>query len=152
MFFFDYFKKRVENTPIRKDQSKCFRYILCCLQCCFGCLGRFTEFINEHAYTQISIKGDGFWTSAWEGYALIVRNLGRFSVLSFIGSMFTFISSFFIGIVSCVIGYFIITEINIFSESLDSCILPVIIFFIIGCFLGSISMSIFGISGDALIY
>ena len=106
MFFFDYFKKRVESTPIRKDQSKCFSYILCCLQCCFGCLGRFTEFINEHAYTQISIKGDGFWTSAWEGYALIVRNLGRFSALSFIGSMFTFISSFFIGIVSSVIGYF----------------------------------------------
>ena len=152
MFFFDYFKKRVESTPIRKDQSKCFRYILCCLQCCFGCLGRFTEFINEHAYTQISIKGDGFWTSAWEGYALIVRNLGRFSALSFIGSMFTFISSFFIGIVSSVIGYFIITKIHIFSESLNSCILPVIIFFIIGCFLGTISMSIFGISGDALIY
>ena len=152
MFFFDYFKKRVESTPIKKDQSKCFRYILCCLQCCFGCLGRFTEFINEHAYTQISIKGDGFWASAWEGYALIVRNLGRFSALSFIGSMFTFISSFFIGIVSCVIGYFIVTEVKLFSESLNSCILPVVIFFIIGCFLGTVCMSIFGISGDALIY
>ena len=152
MFFFDYFKKRIESTPIRNDQSQCFKYILCCLQCFFGCLGRITEFINEHAYTQIAIKGDGFWTSAWEGYALIVRSLGRFSALSFIGSMFAFISSLFIGVLSCVIGYFIVTEVNSFSESLNSCILPVVIFFIIGCFLGSITMSIYGISGDALIY
>ena len=152
MFFFDYFKKRIESTPIRNDQSQCFKYILCCLQCFFGCLGRITEFINEHAYTQIAIKGDGFWTSAWEGYALIVRSLGRFNALSFIGSMFAFISSLFIGVLSCVIGYFIVTEVNAFSESLNSCILPVVIFFIIGCFLGSITMSIYGISGDALIY
>ena len=152
MFFFDYFKKRIESTPIRNDQSQCFKYVLCCLQCFFGCLGRITEFINEHAYTQIAIKGDGFWTSAWEGYALIVRSLGRFSALSFIGSMFAFISSLFIGVLSCVIGYFIVTEVNAFSESLNSCILPVVIFFIIGCFLGSITMSIYGISGDALIY
>ena len=152
MFFFDYFKKQVESTPIRKEQSQCFRYIICCLQCFFGCLGRFTEFINDHAYIQIAIKGDGFWTSAWEGYALIVRNLGRFSALSFIGSMFTFFSSVFIGVASCVIGYFIVTQVNEFSESLNSCILPVIIFFIVGCFLGNVSMNIYGISGDALIY
>ena len=152
MFFFDYLKKQVENTPIRKEQSQCFRYIKCCLQCFFGCLGRFTEFINDHAYIQIAIKGDDFWTSAWEGYALIVRNLGRFSALSFIGSMFSFFSSVFIGVASCIIGYFIVTQVNEFSEGLNSCILPVIIFFIVGFFLGNISMNIFGISGDALIY
>lgn len=152
MFFFEYFKRQIEQTPIREGQSQCFRYIICCLQCCFGCLGRFTEFINDHAYIQIAIKGDGFWPSAWEGYALIVRSLGRFSALSFIGSMFTFISSIFIGVVSSVIGYFVITEHDDFSESLNSCILPVVSFFIIGWFLGYISMSIFGISGDSLIY
>ena len=152
MFFFDYFKKQVESTPIKDEMSQCFRYILCCLQCCFGCLGRFTEYINDHAFMQIAIKGGGFCTSAWEGYALIVRNLGRFSALSFIGSMFTFIGSIFIGVVSSVIGYFIITGLNEFSESLNSCILPVVIFFINGWFLGYISMSIYGISGDSLIY
>lgn len=152
MFFFDYFKRRIENVPLTREQSKCYRYVICCLQCFFGCLGRFTEFINSHAYMQIAIKGDGFWTSAWEGYALIVRNLGRFSVLSFVGSLFTFISSIFIGVVSCVIGYFIIIGVNAFNDSLNSCILPVVVFFIVGWFLGHISMSIFGISGDALIY
>ena len=152
MFFFDYLKKRIENINLKGSQGCCFHYIVCCLQCCLGCLGRFTEFVNEHAYTQISIKGDGFWTSAWEGYALIVRNLGRFSVLSFIGNMFTIIGSIFIGVASSVIGYFIITEIKEFNDNLNSCILPVIVFFVIGFFLGNISMSIFGISGDTLIF
>ena len=152
MFFFDYVKKRVENIPVVKEHNQCFRYVLCCLQCCLGCIGRIAEFINSHAYIQIAIKGDGFWTSAWEGYALIVRNLGRFSILSFIGSMFTFISSLFIGVASCVIGYFITIGVKSINESLNSCILPVVVYFIVGLFLGNVSMSIFGISGDALIY
>ena len=151
MFFFDYFKKKVENIPLKENQGSCFYYIICCLQCCFGCLGRFTEYVNEQVYTQIAIKGDGFCTSAWEGFALIVRNLGRFSILSFIGNLITFIGSIFIGVISSIIGYFIITEIKEFSESLNSCILPVVVFFVIGFFMGNISMSIFGISGDALI-
>ena len=152
MFFFDTFKKRVESLSIQKEQNQCLKCMICCLQCCLGCIGRFTEFINSHAYTQIAISGDSFWNSAWEGYGLIVRNLGRFSVMSFIGDMFSFISSLFVGVVSSLIGYSIIIGVKSIDESLNSYILPVVLFFVIGFFLGHVCMSIFGISGDALIF
>ena len=45
------------------------------------------EFINKHAYIQIALKGDSFCTAAFEGFGLIIRNLGRFSMLALIGGI-----------------------------------------------------------------
>ena len=123
-----------------------------CLQCCVGCIGKIMEYINKHAYIQIALKGDSFCTAAWEGFALIVRNLGRFSTLAMIGSLFTTIGTIFISVCTAIIGYFLITRVPYFSEELNSCVLPVVVFFLIGLIMGLVTMSIFGISGDALMH
>jgi len=145
-------KKRIESTAGKSSESKCFRCIISCLQCCIGCIGKYMEFINKHAYIQIALKGDSFCTAAWEGFALIVRNLGRFTALAAIGSLFTTIGTIFISVSSGIIGYFLITEVPYFNEKLNSCILPVVVFLIIGLVMGLVTMSIFGISGDALMH
>ena len=152
MVWLESVKKRVESTAGKTSESKCFRCIISCLQCCIGCIGKYMEFINKHAFIQIALKGDSFCTAAWEGFALIVRNLGRFSTLAAIGSLFTTIGTIFISVSSAIIGYFLITEVSYFSEQLNSCILPVTVFFIIGLVMGLVTMSIFGISGDALMH
>jgi hypothetical protein len=152
MVWLESIKKRVESTAGKTSESKCFRCIITCLQCCIGCIGKCMEFINKHAYIQIALKGDSFCTAAWEGFALVVRNLGRFSTLAAIGSLFTTIGTIFISVSSAIIGYFLITEVPYFSEKLNSCILPVTVFLIIGLVMGLVTMSIFGISGDALMH
>ncbi len=110
------------------------------------------EFINKHAYIQIALKGSNFCTAAWEGFGLMIRNIGRFSVLVLIGSLFSLVGTLFISVGSSVIGYFLITKVKYFSEDLNSCILPVFCFAIIGIVIGYVTMSIFGTSGDALIH
>ena len=152
MVWFEYIKKKVENTAGKATQSKCFKCIMSCLQCCVGCIGKIMEYINKHAYIQIALKGDSFCTAAWEGFALIVRNLGRFSTLAMIGSLFTTIGTIFISVCTAIIGYFLITRVPYFSEELNSCVLPVVVFFLIGLIMGLVTMSIFGISGDALMH
>lgn len=152
MFFLGYFKKKAEKTFGKKNQGKCFKCVMCCLECCLNCIGRTMEFINKHAYIQIAIKGDCFCTAAWEGFALLVRNLGRFSVLTLLGKVFTFIGTIFIIVSSAVTGFFVITKIEYFSKDLNSCILPVICFGLIGLIIGNVTMSIFGVSGDALMH
>ena len=152
MVWLESIKKRVESTAGKKSESKCFKCVISCLQCCIGCIANIIEYINKHAYIQIALKGDSFCTAAWEGFALIVRNLGRFSTLAFIGSLFTAIGTIFISVSSAIIGYFLITEVSYFSEKLNSCVLPVVVFLIIGLVLGLVTMSIFGISGDALMH
>ena len=152
MVWLEVIKRRVEKTATNKTESKCFKCIISCLQCCMGCIGKIMEFINKHAYIQIALKGDNFCTAAWEGFALIVRNLGRFSSLTAIGSIFSLIGTVFISVASGVIGYFVITKVSYFSDELNSCVLPVVVFIIIGFILGLVTMNIFGTSGDALMH
>ena len=151
MFFIEVIKKKLEKS-VGKNQSKCFKCVFCCIQCCLGCCNKIMEFINKHAYIQIALKGDSFCTAAFEGFGLIIRNLGRFSMLALIGGIFSLIGTLFITVGSCIIGYFLITRVHYFSDELNSCVLPVVAFGIVGFVMGKVTMSIFSVSGDALIH
>ena len=152
MVWLEVLKKRVESTSTNKTESKCFKCIISCMQCCMGCVGKVMEYINKHAYIQIALKGDNFCTAAFEGFGLIIRNLGRFTALAAIGTIFTAIGTIFISVASGIIGYFLITKVSYFSDELNSCVLPVVVFIIIGLILGLVTMNIFGTSGDALMH
>ena len=151
MFFVEYVKKKMEKS-MGKTQGKCFKCILTCIQCCLGCCNKCMEYINKHAYIQIALKGDSFCTAAFEGFGLVIRNLGRFSMLALVGGIFSVVGTIFITVGSCIIGYFLITEVPYFNEELNSCVLPVVCFGIIGFIMGRVTMSIFSVSGDALIH
>ena len=154
MFFLEYVKKKIESTTGSggKKLAKCFQCVISCFQCCLGCCAKVMEYINKHAYIQIALKGDNFCTAAFEGFGLLIRNLGRFSMLAFLGGILSIFGTIFITVSSALIGYFVITHVEIFSENLNSCILPVIAFGIVGFILGHVTMSIFSVSGDALIH
>ena len=151
MVFVEFIKKKVEKS-VGKSQGKFIRCLFCCIQCCLGCCNKIMEYVNKHAYIQIALKGDSFCTAAWEGFGLIIRNLGRFSVLAVVGGVFSIVGILFITVSSCIIGYFLITNVSVFSENLNSCVLPVVCFGIIGFVMGRVTMSIFSVSGDALIH
>ena len=151
MFFVEYVKKQMEKSA-GKTQGKFIKCLFGCIQCCLGCCNKIMEFVNKHAYIQIALKGDSFCTAAWEGFGLIIRNLGRFSALAAISTVFTFIGTIFITVGSCIIGYFLITNVEYFSKDLNSCVLPVVAFGLIGFIMGRVTMSIFSVSGDALIH
>ena len=144
-------KKKVEAATSKK-QSKIFKCIISCFQCCLACCAKFVEFINKHAYIQIALKGDSFCTAAFEGFGLVIRNLGRFSILSLLGGGLSLLGTIFITVASAVVGYFVITEVPYFKAELNSVVLPLIAFGLIGFILGHITMSIFSMSGDALMH
>ena len=151
MFFVEYIKKKLEKSA-GKTQGKCFKCIFCVIQCCLGCCNKFMEYVNKHAFIQIALKGDSFCTSAFEGFGLIIRNLGRFSVLALVSGIFSLVGTLFITVASCIIGYFLITNVDTFSDELNSCVLPVVAFGLIGFVMGRVTMTIFSVSGDALIH
>ena len=110
------------------------------------------EFINKHAYIEIALRGKNFCTAAFEGFALIVKNLDRFSSLILLGSLFSLLGTIFISIASGIIGYFVITKLDMFADKVQSIILPIICFVIVGAIMGMVSMSVFGMSSDALMH
>ena len=151
MVILEFVKKKVEAS-VGKAQAKCFKCVISCFQCCLGCCAKFMEFVNKHAYIQIALKGDSFCTAAWEGFGLVIRNLGRFSVMALLGGILSVFGTIFITVTTALGGYFVITEVDFFSSKLNSCILPVCAFSLIGFILGYVTMSIFSVSGDALIH
>ena len=152
MFFLELFKKRAERSYGKKKQGKCYKCLMCCLECCLRCITKFLEFINKHAYIMISIKGDSFCTAAWEGFALTIRNLGRFSVLTLLGKLFSNIGTLFIMVASGVLGYLVIDNYGFLNEEIDSKFLPVFCMVIVGLIIGLITMNVFGMSADTLLY
>ena len=136
----------------KKRTGKCYKCLFCCLECCLKCIHKFLEYINKHAYIMIAIKGDSFCTAAWEGFALNIRNLGRFSVLTLLGKLFSNIGALFITTASGIIGYFVVEYYGFLKEEIDSAFLPVFCMVIIGLIIGLVCMNVFGMSADTLLY
>ena len=151
MFFFEKFKKKMEQS-MGKKAGKCYRCILCCVDCCLKCIEKVLEYINKHAYIMISIKGDSFCTAAWEGFALMVKNLGRFSVLTLLGKLFSNIGTIFITVASGIIGYFVIENYGFIVDDIDSAFLPVFCMVMVGLIIGLVTMNVFGMSADTLLF
>lgn len=153
MVLMEYIRKKVDATLGKKNkQGRIYRCLICCCECCMNCVARTMEFINKHAYIQIALKGDNFCKSAFEGFGIIVRNLGRFSVMAVVGGFFNMLGLIFISSASGFIGYMLITEVPYFAEGLNSPILPTFVMVMIGFIIGLICISIFGTSADALIH
>eukprot|EP01017_Pseudomicrothorax_dubius_P041517 TRINITY_DN6650_c0_g3_i3.p1 TRINITY_DN6650_c0_g3~~TRINITY_DN6650_c0_g3_i3.p1 ORF type:complete len:295 (-),score=68.40 TRINITY_DN6650_c0_g3_i3:77-865(-) len=133
------------------DNYRLLQYLLTCSQCLFDCLERFIKFLNKNAYIQIAIKGSNFCQAAKDAFALIWQNPIRFSVLAGIGSIFLFIGKIFIAFATTVCGYLIITRAERYKNAISSPILPSILFFIIGYFIGVGFMSVYGMAADAIL-
>ena len=142
----------MEKSIAKKTPGKCYKCIFCCISCCLRCIEKVLEYINKHAYILISIKGDCFCVAAWEGFALTVRNLGRFSILTLLGKLFSNIGTLFITAASGIIGYLVIQNYGFLQEDINSAFLPVFCMVMVGLIIGLVSMSVFGMSADALLY
>lgn len=152
MFLFERFKKRMEKSIGKSQPNKCFKCVMCCIGCCLKCIEKVLEYINKHAYIMIAIKGDCFCTAAWEGFALTVRNLGRFSVLALLGKLFCNIGTLFITAASGIMGYLVIRYYGLVIDEIDSAFLPVFCMVMVGLIIGMVSMDVFGMSADTLLF
>lgn len=79
----------------------------------------------------MALKGDSFCTSAIEGFGLVFRNLGRFSMLYLIGGLFNLLGILFVSSSTGLIGYLLITRIEHFDSKLHSPVIPVVVRIII---------------------
>lgn len=98
------------------------------------------------------MRGKNFCTSAFDGFAIVVRNLGRWTILTTIGGIFNLIGKVFIAGATGIAGYVIITQVPTYSAKLNSPILPTLVFILVGYLIGSIFISIYGNACSALLH
>ena len=94
------------------------KIVVCCVRCCIWCLDTCVKHITKNAYIQIAITGENFCKSAWLTFWLIVRNAGRFTVVSGIGFILMFLGKAVVIILSGWIGYLILMNEPNLKESL----------------------------------
>jgi len=77
-------EKQSGNNPVVK-------YAVRCAHCILACLEKICDYLNEAAYAYMAVTGDGFCTSAWNGFLLNVKHMLKFAFANTIAKVFIFI-------------------------------------------------------------
>ena len=100
----------------------------------------------------MALTNNNFCASAWLTFWLIVRNAGRFAMVTTIGSMLMFIGKGVIIVISGWIGYLIIMNAEPLKDKVFSPIFPVVVIVMIAYLLASIFLSVFSFSSTAILH
>jgi len=112
-----------------------------CIRCCLSSLLDVLSYINALAYANMAISGDKYCTSAWNGFMLNLRHIGKFSLAQIIGGFLAFVGILFISFVSTGIFYALVM-----NEGEE--LVPITIFVFVSCIV--ISRTFLGLFDDAI--
>lgn len=145
---FEYFRKKfVKAAP----NNMCTKAIVCILRCFINCLDRCVRCITKNAYIQIALTSDNFCTAVWHAFFLIVRNAGRYSMVSSLGAVLMFIGKAAIIVLSAFIAYVIIMNSSL-EDEVYSPILPVIVVVAIAYLIASVFLSVYSFASIAILH
>lgn len=145
---FEYIRKKYEKMIPKNPVTKC---MVCCCRCCIWCLDSCVKFITKNAYIQIALTNKNFCSAAWSTFCLVVRNAGRFAIITSIGSILMFVGKAMIMIASGWIAYLILMN-SPMKDQIYSPVFPVIVVVIIAYLLSSIFLSVYSFSSTAILH
>jgi hypothetical protein len=74
------------QRKMKKSHNLIAQYVLCCVQCCLGCLERCIRFINKHAYIITAIYSYPFCKATRKAFWLLLRNILRVSAVNLVAT------------------------------------------------------------------
>jgi hypothetical protein len=77
--------KQIEK---QSGENPVVKLVLKCANCYLWCLEKICDYINESAFAYMAVSGDGFCTSAWNGFLLNLKHLVKFTFANTIAKMF----------------------------------------------------------------
>lgn len=81
------------------------RAVLCLTGYCLFCLEKCVKMITKNAYIQIALTNNNFCPSAWNAFALVIKNVHRFGLTTTIGAVQTFYGVILISVSTSGIAY-----------------------------------------------
>jgi hypothetical protein len=146
-YLFTYIHAKMKSAHVAGGAAG---FCMSCVGCCLDCFERFVRFINAHAYIQIAMTGENFCKAAEESFFLVARFAFSLGFVHGIGSVFVFIGTIFITLISTFLGWLILTR--ELSDQVFSSFGPTLVFFVVSYVIGSNFMSIYGMSADTIIH
>lgn len=144
-FLFEYYRKKMGIA----ERTKVVKVLLCLTGYLLYIMEKCVKFVSKNAYIQIALTNHPFCHSAWNGFALIIKNLHRFGAARSIGSIYTFFGSFMIMSANSALGYFFMTLTNVIE--VKSVVPAVFVIAILSVMIAYTFLSIFSFSADAIL-
>ena len=57
-------------------------------ECCLKLFEKYTDYINNQAYSYVAITGKGFYSSSWDGFIINTKHAAKFRHASFLARVF----------------------------------------------------------------
>ena len=115
------------------------------------CLERIIEYLNKQAYIQIALRGKNFCMASIDGMTSVLSNPARYSIVSGVGSIMTFVTELLITAGGTVLFWVLIT----FQESIRNNMMEPIFMLIVvalGSFvIAKVFMSVYSVSMDTIL-
>lgn len=119
------------------------RVIVGCAACCLKCIEKICDYINKSAYAYMSVSGDGFCSSAWNGFLLNVKHILKFGWANFLANAFIVIGKISIVVLNCFSCFMIMKYITKDLDEVSSPASPIAIVGIITYVSASIFLGLF---------
>ena len=145
---FEYIRRKYEKFT---GTNPCVKCLTCCIGCCIACLDQCVKQITKNAYIQMALTSKSFCESAWLTFWLIVRNAGRFTMVSGIGFILMFVGKATVIILSGWIAYLIIMNSSLQSQ-VYSPVFPVVVVVMIAYMIAGIFLSLFSFSSTTILH
>jgi hypothetical protein len=84
--------------------------LICCVECCLGCLERFLKYASKIAYIQVGLHGYSFCGAVHSAFSLMMRNVLRLSALTTISGIFIFLGKLVIMLATTLTGALLINR------------------------------------------
>ena len=121
------------HDQAKMAENKLMQYVLCCFQCCRGCVEKCLKFLNKHAYIQTAIYGYPFCKAARSAFFLIARNILRVVAVKMVEELVLFLGKLVIPLAATVIAYFYLA-----SDDINGIILPLLLVYILAYFVACV--------------
>lgn len=95
------FQTVAEKAREASGDNAAVKAIICCASCCLKCIEEVCDYISKLAYAYMAVSGEGFCTSAWNGFLLNMTFGMEFAWANTLAAMFVFMGKIFIVVLNC---------------------------------------------------
>lgn len=145
-----YLQQQVEQ--IKDADNKLVACFLRAANCLVSCFERFIKYLSKHAFIEVALRSENFFSGASTAMKLIISNALRLGVLH--GLCEIVITFGAIGITACtlIIGFCLLNYVGYFGAHLASFYGPLIVIAVIGFLVAKLFGHVFSISADTIIH
>jgi len=142
---FEYYRRKIQVAK----KNKLVKALLCLTGYLLWYLEKVVKYMTKNAYIQVALQSTWFCTSAWNAFALIIKNAHRFGIAAGIGKVYTLFGLAFVISANSFYMYLVLTQTTYFTVS--SIVGPIVVSGTIGFVVGYAFFEIYSFSADAIL-